>query len=67
MAAETKNIDAQIEGNTLILKIDLTKNYGLSSTGKSLTVASSGGFQAVPGSPMPGLKMNVNVTLPPNK
>ena len=44
-----KNISATLEGNTLTLVIDISKDYGLSSSGKSRIIASSEGNQAAPG------------------
>ena len=44
-----KNIAATLEGTTLTLVIDISKDYGLSSSGKSRIIASSEGNQAAPG------------------
>ena len=43
-----KNIDMKVEGDILTIKIDLSKNYGPSKTGKSITVASSEGNVSIP-------------------
>ncbi|HLC14712.1 MAG TPA: hypothetical protein VJL89_00595 [Thermodesulfovibrionia bacterium] len=43
-----KNVDMTVEGNTLIIKVDLTKEFGLSSSGKSLIIASTEGNMSVP-------------------
>ena len=43
-----KNIDMKVEGDILTIKIDLSKNYGPSKTGKSITIASSEGNVSVP-------------------
>lgn len=43
-----KNIDMTVEGNTLIIKVDLSKEFGLSSTGKSIIIASTEGNVSVP-------------------
>jgi hypothetical protein len=53
------NIDANVNGNTLILKIDLTKRHGLSKSGKTTIVASSQGNQPVDGHP--DIKFGLNV------
>ena len=37
------------DGHTLIVKIDLSQQFGLSASGKSITVASTGGNVPVPG------------------
>ncbi len=44
-----KNITATVEGSTLTLVIDLSQEYGLSSSGKSRIIASSEGNQSAPG------------------
>lgn len=43
-----KNIDMKVEGDILTIKIDLSKNYGPSKTGKSITIASSEGNVSIP-------------------
>lgn len=37
-----QNVTQRIEGNKLILEIDLTQEIGLSETGKTINVANSG-------------------------
>lgn len=54
-----KNISATLEGNTLTLVIDISKDYGLSSSGKSRIIASSEGNQAAPGDGE--IKIGVNI------
>jgi hypothetical protein len=44
-----KNVDMNIEGNILTIKVDLTKDFGTSSSGKSTIVASTEGNYALPG------------------
>lgn len=44
-----KNVEAEVEGDELIIKVDLTKTYGMSSSGKSLVIATTEGNQSVPG------------------
>jgi hypothetical protein len=41
------NIAARVEGRTLIIEIDLDQDFGPSSSGKSITIASSRGNAAV--------------------
>ena len=43
-----KNIDMKVEGDILTIKVDLSKNYGPSKTGKSIVIASSEGNVNVP-------------------
>lgn len=44
-----KNVDLQIEGNILTITVDLTKEFGTSSSGKSVIVATTEGNFALPG------------------
>lgn len=57
-----KNIELKIEGNKLIIEVDLEKEYGPSSSGKSLTIASTEGNIAVPG--REEVKMGINIYKP---
>jgi len=43
-----KNIQMNVEGNKLIIVVDLDQEFGLSSSGKSVTVASTEGNVAIP-------------------
>lgn len=36
-----KNVDMKINGNTLTITMDITKEFGMSSSGKSLIIAST--------------------------
>jgi hypothetical protein len=47
----SQNLSATVQDGKLILVIDLSKTIGLSSSGKMIGIASTGGFQAVPGTP----------------
>ena len=38
-----------VEGQMLIIKVDLTKDYGASSSGKSLIIATTEGNYTIPG------------------
>jgi hypothetical protein len=44
-----KNIDMKVEGDMLILKVDLSKSFGQSSSGKSIIVASTEGNVTIEG------------------
>ena len=44
-----KNVEFTVEGNVLTIKIDLTKEFGPSSSGKNIIVASTEGNVTVPG------------------
>ncbi|MCY2926450.1 MAG: hypothetical protein NT031_13615 [Planctomycetota bacterium] len=43
-----KNIEMKVEGTTLTIKVDLSKEYGQSSSGKSIIIASTEGNVSVP-------------------
>lgn len=38
-----RNVEMLLDGNILTLKVDLTKEFGLSSSGKSIIVATTEG------------------------
>ena len=56
-----QNIDAVIEGDMLILKIDLSKRGGTSASGKSVIVATSAGNQKVG---QTGVTIGINAYVP---
>jgi hypothetical protein len=43
-----KNIEMTVEGETLIIKVDLSKDFGPSNSGKTIIVASTEGSVTVP-------------------
>ena len=43
-----KNVEMAVEGNILIIKVDLTKDFGPSSSKKSIIIASTEGNVTVP-------------------
>jgi len=43
-----KNVEMKVEGNILTIKVDLTKEFGPSSSGKTIIIASSEGNAAIP-------------------
>ena len=44
-----KNVEMTVEGQMLIIKVDLTKDYGASSSGKSLIIATTEANYTIPG------------------
>lgn len=54
-----KNITMTTKGNTLTIVVDLSKNYGTSTSGKSLIIASSEGNQSIPDTD--GIKLGLNI------
>ncbi len=54
-----KNVEMTVDGNILNIKVDLSKEFGLSSSGKTIIIASTEGNQSVPGNE--GIKVGLNV------
>ncbi len=44
-----KNVEMQVDGETLTVRVDLTKDFGPSKSGKTIIVASTEGNKSVPG------------------
>jgi len=43
-----KNIDMKVEGQTLTITVDLSKDFGESSSGKSIIIATTEGNVSIP-------------------
>lgn len=43
------NMDMKVNGNKLVITVDLSKEHGLSGSGKNTIIASTQGNQTVPG------------------
>ena len=43
-----KNVEMTVEGSTLTIKVDISKDYGESKSGKSITIASTEGNISIP-------------------
>ncbi len=43
-----KNIQMNVEGDKLVIVVDLSQEFGLSSSGKSITIASTEGNVSLP-------------------
>jgi hypothetical protein len=43
-----KNVEMAVEGSTLIIRVDLSQEFGPSKSGKTVIVASSEGNQTIP-------------------
>ena len=54
-----KNIEMQIDSNVLTIKVDLTKDFGESKSGKSITIASTEGNISIPGND--DIKIGLNI------
>jgi hypothetical protein len=44
-----KNVEISVSGDTLIIKVDLTQDFGPSSSGKTIIIASTEGNYPLPG------------------
>ena len=54
-----KNVEMKLEGNFLTIKVDLTKEFGPSSSGKTIIIASTEGNIAVDGHEEAKIGLNV--------
>ncbi|MBF0593191.1 MAG: hypothetical protein HQL02_14005 [Nitrospirae bacterium] len=54
-----KNVEMSLEGNILTIKVDITKEFGPSTSGKTIIIASTEGNQAIPGKD--NVKVGLNV------
>ena len=43
-----KNVEMKVDGNILTIKVDLTKDFGPSSSGKNIIIASTEGNMSLP-------------------
>ena len=43
-----KNVEMTVQGNILTIKVDLTKDFGPSASGKTIIIASTEGNVAIP-------------------
>ena len=56
-----ENIEMEVNGNILTIKVDLSKRGAVSASGKSVTVASTHGNMAIPGTEV---KAGINIYVP---
>ncbi|MBO7388732.1 MAG: hypothetical protein J6T90_04105 [Methanomicrobium sp.] len=54
-----KNVEMSVNGNTLTIKVDLSKDFGETKSGKSISIASTDGNVSVPGND--DIKIGLNV------
>lgn len=52
-----KNVEITVKDNVATIKVDLTKTFGPSSSGKTIIIASTEGNMAV----IPGVMLGLNV------
>ena len=60
-----KNVEMTVEGKMLTVKVDLTKEFGFSSSGKTIIVASTEGNADIPETD--GIKIGLNVYKKPRR
>jgi len=58
----SKNIETEVKGNILTIKVDLSKTLGPSKSQKSIVIATTEGNADVTGAP--GIKMGLNIYKP---
>ena len=56
------NVEFEVQGDQLLIRIDLSQELGVSSSGKSVIIATTGGNVEVPG--WEAVKVGLNVYRP---
>ncbi|MBN2034268.1 MAG: hypothetical protein JW836_13425 [Deltaproteobacteria bacterium] len=54
-----KNVEMTVEGNILTIKVDLSKEFGPSSSGKTIIIASTEGNVSIPSEEEKKIGLNV--------
>ena len=54
-----KNVETIVDGNILTIKVDLSKDFGPSSSGKTIIIASTEGNVVIPGHEEAKVGLNV--------
>jgi hypothetical protein len=54
-----KNVEMYLQENILTIKVDLTKEFGPSSSGKTIIIASTEGNVSIPGAEDKKIGLNV--------
>ena len=54
-----KNVEMKVEDDFLIIRVDLAKEFGPSSSGKTIIIASTEGNVAVPGKEEVKIGLNI--------
>jgi len=57
-----QNVEFEVRGDRLVIMVDLSQELGVSSSGKSVIIATTGGNVAVPG--WEDVKVGLNVYRP---
>ena len=53
------NVEMSVDGKPLVIKVDLSKEFGPSSSGKTIIIASTEGNQPVPGNEDAKIGLNI--------
>ena len=56
------NIEVEVEGDTLLIRLNLKETHGVTTSGKSIKIASSDGNVSMPG--REDIKLGLNVYIP---
>jgi hypothetical protein len=56
-----KNVQMKVEGDKLTITVDLSKEFGPSSSGKTIIVASTEGNQTIEGYKAENYKIGLNI------
>ncbi len=62
MGMEENNVQMQVQGNLLVITVDLSNTLGVSQSGKSEIIATTSGNVSLPG--IEDIKVGVNVYRP---
>lgn len=54
-----KNVELSVEGSLLTVKVDLSKEFGPSSSGKTIIIATTEGNVSIPGAEDKKIGLNV--------
>ena len=54
-----KNVEMNLEDNILTIKVDLSKEFGPSASGKTIIIASTEGNIAIPGNDEAKIGLNI--------
>jgi hypothetical protein len=54
-----KNVEMTVQGNVLTIRVDLSQEFGPSSSGKTIIIASTEGNAAIPGREEAKVGLNV--------
>jgi hypothetical protein len=60
-----KNVELQVDGDMLVIKVDLSKEFGPSSSGKTIIIATTEGNQSIP--ERDNVKIGLNIYKKPRK